>query len=46
MMDSTKLTDLNFTGKKQLTSEEFIAYYEELWERTPHSCNRPSDEKN
>ena len=44
-MDNTKLTELNLTGKEQLTTEESIEHCEELWKRTPHSFNWSSDEK-
>lgn len=37
---------LNFTGKNTLSDKEFIQYYDELWERTPHyNLNWPSNEK-
>lgn len=45
VMDNTKSIELNFTGKKQLSSEEFIKYYDKLWKLAPHSFNWPSDEE-
>lgn len=27
---------MNFTGKNKLSDEEFIQYYERLWNETPH----------
>lgn len=36
----------NFIGLNKLTDEEFIKYYDELWNKTPHyTINWPSDER-
>lgn len=36
---------VNFIGKNTLTDEEFLEYYEQLWEKTPHKDNWPSKEE-
>ena len=37
---------INFTGKNQLTNDEFIDFYDELWKRTPHyTINWPSNDE-
>lgn len=36
----------NFIGKNKLTDEEFLQYYKQLWEATPHlNSNWPTDEE-
>ena len=32
---------MNFTGKTKLTNEEFMDFYEELWEKTSHRGTYP-----
>lgn len=36
---------VNFIGKNILTDEEFLEYYEQLWEKTPHKDNWPSKQE-
>lgn len=36
---------VNFIGKNTLTDEEFLEYYEQLWEKTPHKDNWPSEQE-
>ena len=35
---------MNFTGKSKLNDDEFIMFYDQLWEKAPHKClhNIPS----
>ena len=46
-MNQTGLeTKINFTGKNKLTDEEFVEYYEQLWDKTPHrGINLPTKEQ-
>lgn len=46
-MNQTGLeTKINFTGKNKLTDEEFVEYYEQLWDKTPHrGINWPTKEQ-
>lgn len=38
-------TPMNFTGKCKLNGTEFLNYYDQLWEKTPHENNWPSKEE-
>ena len=36
---------MNFTGTYKLTNTEFLNYYDQLWEKTPHKNNWPSKQE-